>query len=135
MEDDGTGGGTGGGGTDDGEEEPRVKRAKAKATGKEARAASLKLQGKTPKKTTTTVDIQKATETAMTGALDKLIPTLQTLAPPPSAARQGLEEAEQTSAKLAVSSDLRAIYQELVKTIAEQKNRPEIDTWYVDLLE
>lgn len=71
----------------------------------------------------------------MAGAVDKLMPALLSLVPKPSSARQGVEDAEKTSAKLAASSDLRRTCEEIVETIAENKAKPEINTWYVGVLE
>lgn len=127
MEDDGTGGG----GVDDAEE-PSAKRAKAKATGQEARAEVRKSQRKGPKKT---VDIQKATADAMTGAMTQVMPTLQSFVPKPSPARLNQEESERTSAKLAMSTDLCLAYEELTKSLAVQRAKPDVDKWYVGVLE
>lgn len=131
TEDDGTGAGVGVD-SDADVEEPSAKRAKAKSVGRAARAETKKLQGKAPKKA---VDVQKATQAAMEGVLDKVLPSLQSLAPKPSAARQAMEESEKTSAALALSADLRTTYDDLVTSLAEKKAMPVVDEWYVGMLE
>lgn len=123
--------GIGGGGADD-DMEPSAKRTKAKAAGRQARDDARKSQGKGPRKSS---DVSKATQDAMVGAMDKIIPTLASLAPAPSAARQRQEEAEGTSAKLALSEDLRKTYTTLTADLATQRAQPVVDEWYVNQLE